>query len=58
MNREVDKFKADLIKMTWFMRGGMTFSEIMLSSHKEREAISELIKHNMETTNKTRLPFF
>jgi len=40
------------------MRGGATYEDIMSMSFQERELISEIVKENMETTNKTRLPYF
>jgi hypothetical protein len=44
--------------MSWFMRGGATYEDVMQMSHHERELIGELIKENIETTNKTKLPWF
>jgi len=40
------------------MRGGLTYTESMHLSMEEREIISELIKENLETTKKTKMPFF
>jgi hypothetical protein len=40
------------------MRGGATYEDILQMSLKERTHISELIKHNLETTKNSRLPFF
>jgi len=40
------------------MRGGLTYTESMQLSMEEREIISELIKENLETTKKTKMPFF
>lgn len=44
--------------MCWYMRGGISYNEIMAMSNQEREIISEVIKKNLETTEKTKLPFF
>jgi hypothetical protein len=44
--------------MAWHMRGGGTYEDIMQMSINEREMIAELIKDNIETTNKTKLPWF
>jgi hypothetical protein len=44
--------------MTWYMRGGLTYDEAMALSFHEREIIGEIIKKNMETTEKSGLPFF
>lgn len=44
--------------MCWYMRGGISYSELMAMSSSEREIIAEIIKGNLETTKETRLPFF
>jgi len=46
------------MRMAWHMRGGATYEQVMHLSNKERQLISELAKENVETTNKTRLPWF
>ena len=44
--------------MSWYMRGGLRYDDAMLLSTTERELIGKIIKDNMETTQKSRLPFF
>ena len=44
--------------MTWFMRGGVTYNEVMQMSADERSAINQIIKENLEITKKSKLPFF
>jgi len=44
--------------MCWYMRGGLTYDESMLLSQTERELINKIIKDNLETTKKSKLPFF
>ncbi len=58
MEREADAFKNESLKMCWYMRGGLTYTEAMNLSHKEREMIGRLVKENLETTKKSGLPFF
>lgn len=58
MEREADAIKANAIKMSWFMRGGATYQDIMQMSFKERMVVSDLIKSNLETTKSSRMPFF
>ncbi len=50
--------KQEAIKMCWFMRGGLTYSEAMNLSHEERQIVGDLVKENIETTKKSGLPFF
>lgn len=63
--REVEKLdkeslaiKADIMKMCWYMRGGITLSEAYLLSSEERTIVADIIKENLETTKKSGLPFF
>jgi hypothetical protein len=58
MEKEVRAIKEELIKLCWFMRGGMTLTEAYDTDPEDRELIAKLIESNIETTNKTKLPFF
>lgn len=40
------------------MRGGLTYNEAMHLSAQERQIINGIVKENLETTKKTKLPFF
>lgn len=44
--------------MSWYMRGGMTYEDVMNLSFGERELVGDLIKDNLETTKKSKMPFF
>lgn len=57
-DRDVKALKQEALRMCWYMRGGLSYSEIMDMSSSEREIIGEIIKSNLETTKETRLPFF
>jgi hypothetical protein len=37
---------------------GLSYSEVASMSYEERSIITEIIKDNLETTKKTKLPFF
>jgi hypothetical protein len=58
LDKEIRALKTEVIRMCWFMRGGIGYNELMGMGAQEREIISELIQQNIETTEKTRLPFF
>lgn len=58
MDKQVKALKAELLRMCWYMRGGISYDDAMLLSNQEREVISKIIKENIETTEKTKLPFF
>ena len=58
MEKEVKQIKSDILKMTWFMRGGLTYDQALNLSLEERNLVSEIIKENLETAKKTGMPFF
>ena len=58
MEQESQQIRDEALKMCWYMRGGLTFTEAMNLGHRERNTISALIKENLETTKKSGMPFF
>jgi hypothetical protein len=58
MEKEAESIRNETFKICWFMRGGLTYSEAMQLSHRERDMIGRLVKENLETTKKSGLPFF
>lgn len=58
MEKESNDIRQEALKMSWYMRGGITYDQALQLSVNERTTISELIKENLETTKKTGLPFF
>jgi hypothetical protein len=58
MEKDCQTIRQEAIKMSWFMRGGLTYDQAMALGIQERELINELIKDNLETTKKTNMPFF
>ena len=44
--------------MAWYMRGGLTYEDVLNMSVEERIAINELIEYNLDVTKKSQLPFF
>ncbi len=57
-DKDVERIKGDCLKLSWFMRGGLSYDQAMALSSSERNLISSLIKENLETTKKSGLPFF
>ena len=55
---QVKNLKLELMKLCWFMRGGMSWNEALVLSPDERTIVSQLVKENMETTKKSGQPFF
>jgi hypothetical protein len=58
LDNESRAIKDEAIRLSWYMRGGVTYEDAMVLSQVERKIISNLIKENMETTKKSGLPFF
>lgn len=58
MEQEADNIRKQAIKMSWYMRGGATYEDVMTMSQKERSMVADLIKENLETTKTSKLPFF
>jgi hypothetical protein len=58
MEKETQDIRLDVLKLCWYMRGGVSFDEAMQMSQSDRELINELVKENLETTKKSGLPFF
>ena len=58
MENESRAIEKELIKMCWYMRGGITLEEMYTSDRSQRDHIIDLIKENLETTRETKLPFF
>ena len=57
-DKETKAIKKESLKISWYMRGGLSYDDVMALSAQERNDIHEIIKENMETTKKSGLPFF
>jgi hypothetical protein len=57
-DKQVKRLKEEALKMCWYMRGGITYDEAMALGFQEREIINEIVKNNMDVTQKSGLPFF
>lgn len=50
------KFTAQ--RLAWYMRGGISMNDILNMSTDEFNNLNKIIEDNMETTKKTKMPFF
>jgi hypothetical protein len=49
--------KDEIYRISWFMRGGVSVSELMFSlSREDRLIMNEIIKENIELTKNSGLP--
>jgi hypothetical protein len=58
MEKDCQSIRQESLKISWYMRGGLTYDQAMALSIQERDLINELITENLETTKKSGLPFF
>ena len=56
--KEVNSTKHNALVMAWYMRGGVSYIDILNMSTPERESINKIIEDNLETTKKSQMPFF
>lgn len=55
---ETNKIRKAALQLSWYMRGGASYEDVLNMSVVERKFISNIIDDNMETTKKSGLPFF
>ena len=58
LDKEAEQIRAESLRLSWYMRGGASYNDVMQMSSMERKLISELAKENIETTKKSNLPYF
>jgi hypothetical protein len=47
MDQESKQIRDEALKMCWYMRGGLTYTEAMNLGYQERDIIGRLIKDNL-----------
>lgn len=58
MSKECREIINNAQNLAWYMRGGIDFVDIMNMSHDQIENLNKIVDSHMETTKKTKLPFF
>lgn len=58
MENDINSIKKSAMSLTWYMRGGVSYEDVLNMSNEDRKVISELVEQNLETTKKTQMPFF
>jgi len=58
MEQECISIKKSALSMSWYMRGGVSYEDVLNMSSEERDEIKRIIDSNMEVTKKSQLPFF
>ena len=57
-DKDSKALRHELLKICWYMRGGISFDDSMMLSFEDREIINQIIKDNLETTKESGMPFF
>jgi hypothetical protein len=58
MEADSKNLRNELLKICWFMRGGVSYQEALNMGPEDRMIVGNIIKENMDTTKKTGQPFF
>jgi hypothetical protein len=58
MVKDAEAIDANAFDLGWWMRGGVTYNDIMNMSTKQVGYINKIVDDHMETTKKTKMPFF
>ena len=58
LEKESNNIRKICIQHSWSMRGGAQYTDIMNMSSTERAMIADLSNENIETSQKSGLPFF
>ena len=56
--KDVEALKKGALTLSWYMRGGVSYEDVLNMSEFERSAIQEIIDGNLDVTKKTQMPFF
>jgi hypothetical protein len=58
MDKDTRRIRLDVLRLCWYMRGGVTYEEAMQMSQTERSIINDIVKENYETTKKSGMAHF
>jgi hypothetical protein len=58
MERDTKAIKKNAQRIAWYMRGGISYVDVLNMSPDEITSANEIIEENLETTKKTQMPFF
>lgn len=56
MDNESKQLADEIARLCWYMRGSISWTEAHQLSYTERQIINKVIKDNIETVKKTKLP--
>jgi hypothetical protein len=57
LEKETKRFKEDLFRISWYMRGGVTVNDLLtVYSAEDREFMYTIINENIEATKISQMP--
>ena len=57
MENDTKQIKDVVYRIGWYMRGSFTYDDLMFKiSLEDRKILNNIIKENIETVNKTKMP--
>jgi hypothetical protein len=58
MEKDTKAIKKNAQRIAWYMRGSVSYTDVLNMSPDELDGLNQLIEENLETTKKTQMPFF
>ena len=58
MERDTKAIKKNAQRIAWYMRGGISYVDVLNMSPDEITSANEIIEENLETTKKSGMNFF
>ena len=58
MEKECKAIKKNAMRIAWYLRGGISYTDVLNLSQEELKNANEIIEENLETTKKSQIPFF
>jgi hypothetical protein len=58
LDKESKALKKDLLTICWYMRGSISYEDAVMLSYDDRLTINKIIESNLETAEKSGMPFF
>ena len=58
LDNEIEDIRRHALKLTWSMRGGVQYNDVLNMSLTERRIIGKIAEENLETAGKTGRDYF
>ena len=56
LDSEAETLKTELLRIVWYMRGGISLDQAYMLSQKDMEIISGIVKENIDNSKKSGMP--